>query len=184
VDAQSGKTALKLARELNAELAELIPTEPTSQPARVPISSRQALGDWPDLYDLLITDHELVVTSRELFVNRHFAQSVEQAFKYVNNLVKTRSGLTQDGADLMNRAFSPSSPLLKLSALTTQSQKDQQVGYMMMLAGAMTGIRNPRAHEHGHLDDPAAALELLGFANHLAQLIRGATRARRRRAKS
>jgi Protein of unknown function (Hypoth_ymh) len=47
---------------------------------------------------------------------------------------------------------------------------------MDIFAGAMTGIRNPRAHEHAYLDDPRTALELLALANHLARMARGATR--------
>lgn len=181
MDSHPGKTALELAKELSAELAEFGPTESSRRTKSLPAPGDAA--DAPALYDRLVNDPELVAATRDLFANRHYAQSVEQAFKYVNNLVKSRTGLAFDGADLMNRAFSVGAPSLKLSGLKTQSQKDQQIGYMLMLAGAMTGIRNPRAHEHSHLDDPGVALELLGFANHLARTVRAASRARKRRSK-
>jgi hypothetical protein len=47
----------------------------------------------------------------------------------------------------------------------------------------MTGIRNPRAHEHNYLDEPHAALELLALANHLFRLVMQATRTRGRKGK-
>jgi uncharacterized protein (TIGR02391 family) len=115
-------------------------------------------------YELLIDDEELRTTTQALFRDGHWAQSVEEGFKYVNNLVKHRSGLAADGADLMRRALSLKDPTLKLSDLKTQSQKDQQLGYMEILAGVMTGVRNPRAHEHRYLEDPRIALELLCLA--------------------
>lgn len=138
-----------------------------------------ALDDPLALYDRLITDGELRDTTRNLFRNGHNSLAVEEAFKCVNNLVKRKSGETADGQNLMNSTFSLGAPVLKLNALKTQSQRDQQLGYMQILAGCMTGIRNPRAHEHAYLDEPHVALELLGLANHLVRLIKGSKRSRR-----
>jgi uncharacterized protein (TIGR02391 family) len=147
---------------------------------RTPSPEPVPLEDPLAIFDRLVTERELRDTTRDLFRNGHFALAVEEAFKYVNNLVKARSGLATDGQSLMNSAFSPASPVLKLNPLTTQSQKDQQLGYMQILAGCMTGVRNPRAHEHRYLDEPHIALELLALANHLSRLVNAATRSRRR----
>lgn len=128
-----------------------------------------------DAYDLLIRDDELRSTTRRLFVDGHNAQAVEEACKCLNNVVKTLAGVeTSDGADLMRKAFSAKSPILKLNDLLTRSKQDQQRGYMELYAGMMTGVRNPRAHEHAYLDDPMTALELLIFANHLIRMARSA----------
>ena len=54
--------------------------------------------------------------------------------------------------------------------------KDEQRGYMDIFAGSMTGIRNPRAHEHDLADEPEVALELLVLANHLMRKLDAATR--------
>ena len=56
----------------------------------------------------------------------------------------------------MNRAFSLSNPVLELADLTTQSGRDEQKGYMRLSAGAMTGIRNPKAHANVFIDDNRA----------------------------
>src|SRR5439155_6114640 len=118
---------------------------------------------------------------RQVFLNGHYALAVEEGFKYLNNLVKRRAGLEADGAGLMSTAFSLNSPILRLSDLRTQSKRDQQLGYMQMLQSSMTGIRNPRAHEHEYLDEPRNAVELLALCNHLVRLVTNANRVRRRR---
>ena len=67
----------------------------------------------------------------------------------------------------MRSAFSANSPVLYLNAFRSQSERDEQQGYMDIFAGSMTGIRNPRAHDYQLADDPRIALELLVLANHL-----------------
>ena len=95
-----------------------------------------------------IADPDLLMVVERLFEDGHHARSVEEAFKFLNNLVKARSGLTSlDGSVLMKTALSAKCPTLKLNAGTTQSERDEQLGYMEIMAGSMTGIRNPRAHE-------------------------------------
>ncbi|WP_419923019.1 TIGR02391 family protein [Candidatus Poriferisodalis sp.] len=127
------------------------------------------------VYESIVVDDELRQTTRRLFLDGHYAQAVEEACKCVNNVVKNLANQGHlDGAKLMRHVFSLKDPVLKLNGLRTRSEKDQQQGYMDMFAGIMTGVRNPRAHEHAYLDDPATALELLGLANHLIRLVRTA----------
>ena len=83
----------------------------------------------------------------------HYADAVESAFKAINNAVKekVRSRLDRelDGQKLMQRAFAPDNPILLVEGnLDTQTNRDTQSGYMMMLAGAISAIRNPKAHEN------------------------------------
>ena len=121
-----------------------------------------------DRFDEAITDDALRSASRQLFSDRHYARSVEEAFKCMNIEVRSKSGLnTKDGADLMREAFSANNPILRLNEFKSLSEKDEQRGYMDIYAGSMTGIRNPRAHEYSLQDDPIAALEMLTLANHL-----------------
>jgi hypothetical protein len=68
-----------------------------------------------------------------------------------------------------------------LNAMRSTSERDEQTGYRFIFAGVMTGIRNPRAHEHQLRDDPDVALEMLVLANHLARMVTRSVRARRRR---
>jgi uncharacterized protein (TIGR02391 family) len=123
-------------------------------------------------FDQIVDDDELRRTCRKLYLDGHYALAVEEAYKCLNNVVKSLSELALDGVDLMKNAFSANKPVLALNALQTQSEKDQQRGYMEIFSGVITGIRNPRAHEHAYLDDPSTALELLGLANHLVRTAR------------
>jgi uncharacterized protein (TIGR02391 family) len=178
MDARPARRVLHVAARLARDLS-IYASPPTHTPGKPHSDGGGATS--LQTFDRVVLDPELRTTCRSLFANGHYAMSVEEAFKYVNNLVKHRTGLPADGADLMNRALSLGNPVLKLSDLKTVSQRDQQLGYMQMLAGAMTGIRNPRAHEHRYLDEPQAALELLSFANHLCRVLAGARRARGKR---
>jgi uncharacterized protein (TIGR02391 family) len=81
----------------------------------------------------------------------------------------------------MRSAFSANSPILSLNRLLSQSEKDEQRGYMDILAGCVTAIRNPRAHTVAQFDDAASALEMLGMANHLIGIARRAKVRRRKR---
>lgn len=103
---------------------------------------------------------KIVQISKSRFETNNFADSVEAALKEVNNIVKgivkQKTGQEYDGADLMNRAFSLNNPIIVLGDLSTQTGKDLQKGYMQIFAGAMTGIRNPKAHENIKIDSPRA----------------------------
>ena len=129
------------------------------------------------LYDRLVTNELLRAATRDRFRSRNFTDAVEAAFKCLANAVKERSGnYERDGADLMRHVFGAQSPLLKFSSLRSQSEKDEHNGYRDIFAGVMTGIRNPRAHEHAIKDNPAVALELLTMANHLMRKLDSATK--------
>ncbi len=140
------------------------------------IAPQEAASESRDRFEELVTDNQLQQTSGPLFRDRHFARAVEEAFKCLNNAVKDKSGLVdRDGSDLMRAAFSANSPVLKLSESDSISARDEQRGYMDIFAGSMTGIRNPRAHDHELVDEPDAALELLVLANHLMRKLNAAT---------
>ena len=127
------------------------------------------------LFDRLVQDKGLRQTSRQLFIHGHYALAVRQAVQYVNNRVKEESGVERkDGVDLMFHVFREQSPVLALNSLQTNSDIDEQRGYMHLFAGTMAAIRNPRTHEHDFEDDPEVALELLIQANHLMRMLESA----------
>jgi uncharacterized protein (TIGR02391 family) len=110
-----------------------------------------------------------------LYLDGHFSNAVEASVKALNGLVRLRSGLEFDGSTLMERAFNPSTPVLRFNDLLDQSDKDEQKGFMQMFSGAISGLRNPRAH--GFIqDDPERALEFIAFVSLLAKLLDEAKR--------
>ena len=90
--------------------------------------------------------------SKPRFMDGYYADAVESAFKEINTRVKriflNLTGEERDGADLMKKAFSPNAPHLTFEDITTQTGKSVQQGYMDIFAGAITAIRNPKAHEN------------------------------------
>ena len=129
------------------------------------------------LFERLVTNESLRQATCSRFRSRNFADAVEAAFKCLDNSVREKSGLSdKSGSDLMFTAFSEKNPVLKLNGLRSATDLNEQEGYKHLFAGAMKGVRNPRAHEHEIKDGPKAALELLAFANHLMSKLDGATR--------
>ena len=110
----------------------------------------------------------LLKVSKSRYETKHYADAVEAAFKEINKIikeiVKSQTGEEMDGAQLMNRAFSPKHPIITLEDLSTETGKNIQQGYMQIFAGTMIGIRNPNAHENMEMDC-FRAIHLLSLAS-------------------
>jgi uncharacterized protein (TIGR02391 family) len=161
--------------------------EPPAERERV---AKQCPGKPREALDCVGLHSAVADVARKLFLDGHRARAVEEAFKLFNNAVMDKAGRPKndkeeelDGASLMTRVFSVNNPILKLNPLRTKSHQSEQQGYMRLSEGAMTGVRNPRAHDHTLQDDPVQALHLLGFASYLMTKLDSATRVVRRRAR-
>lgn len=131
------KEVFKIAQSMNSELFNMGVTTLTSKE-----STNQ--------YDIIVTNKALRKKTEKLFKDGHHARAVEEAYKLIDNLVKNKAGLQSTdltGSKLMQNVFSQNKPLLKLNEGATASEQNEQTGYMQILSGCMTGIRNPRAHE-------------------------------------
>ncbi len=126
---------------------------------------------------------EIVLVSGRLFKDGHYPQAIFEAFKAVNNFVKQKSRLSLDGKPLMSKAFSQTDPVIRLNKGKTQSDKDEQEGFMFLFMGAIVGIRNPKGHENSVLNDPYRALEYLCLASLLLRRAEEGTVTRARRSK-
>jgi uncharacterized protein (TIGR02391 family) len=76
-----------------------------------------------------------------------------------------------DGSKLAEKALSLDNPILILSNLTTESGKNDQKGFIQILQGVYTGVRNPKAHSLASDLDRKKALQYLIFASLLARRI-------------
>lgn len=109
-----------------------------------------------------------------LYADGHFKNAVLDAVIALNNHVRAKSFVTDlDGVGLMEYVFGPKNPVLQFNALETTSDRDEQKGYMGMFSGAVSGLRNPRAHGLV-VDDPERALEFIAFVSLLTKLVDGA----------
>ncbi|MBI2930278.1 MAG: TIGR02391 family protein [Planctomycetes bacterium] len=134
-------------------------------------------SDVAAIYAKLVHHPRIRSVSEGLFRDRHYAQAIFEAYKALANLVKEKSGAGSDGRDLMAKVFSKDRPILKLTAMSTTSEKDEQEGFMLIYMGAMVGIRNPKAHDNVVQNDPIRTVQYLGFADLLAHRVEEASMA-------
>jgi uncharacterized protein (TIGR02391 family) len=127
--------------------------------------------------DSLELHPEIERAALQLFRDGHYANAVEDGCKALDGLVKLRSGkFDLSNVPLMQTVFSPNAPILKFNDQKNDSEKSEQQGMMFMFAGAMSALRNPRAH--GLVKDhPERAVEYLTFLSMLATALDRATRA-------
>lgn len=103
--------------------------------------------------------------SKKLFDDGHYASATFEAYKLIDKEVSKLAKVSESGVKLMMKAFSEQSPLIKLTDLSTTSEKDEQEGYKFIFSGSVMAIRNPRGHEYGVLDTPTECLDHLSLAS-------------------
>ena len=81
----------------------------------------------------------------ELLADNYF-HAVLEAVKSVAEKIRQRTGLTDDGSGLVDRAFSGSPPMLAINDLLTESEKSEQKGFANLLKGTFGMFRNTTAH--------------------------------------
>lgn len=103
--------------------------------------------------------------SKQLFLDGYYHQAIEASCKAITQYIRDESKLVIDGVDLINTTFSPKKPILAFSDLSTETLENEQKGFMEMLRGFITGVRNPLAHNPAKPEDPQKAFEYLVMAS-------------------
>jgi uncharacterized protein (TIGR02391 family) len=88
----------------------------------------------------------LIYCHPELLRENYF-HAILEATKSVADKIRARTGLTLDGAALVDTAFRLNQPLLALNSLRTDSEQSEQKGFANMLKGVFGMFRNPTAHD-------------------------------------
>ncbi|ETX04591.1 MAG: hypothetical protein ETSY2_27960 [Candidatus Entotheonella gemina] len=114
---------------------------------------------------------DIAKVSQQLFDDGHYAQATFEAYKFIDKKVQILSKSSESGVKLMMKAFSEKNPQVQLTALKTQSEKDEQEGYKFMFSGSIMAIRNPRGHEPGMKETPTECLDHLSLASMLLRRI-------------
>ncbi len=81
----------------------------------------------------------------ELLQENYFHSVLESA-KSMAQKIRDRTGLTSDGAQLVDEAFSVKSPRLALNTLRTETEKMDQKGFVNLMKGIFGTFRNVPAH--------------------------------------
>ncbi len=85
----------------------------------------------------------------EIIANNYF-HAVFEAMKSITSRVRQLSGLTTDGAALVDAAFGfgqSDMPRVAINALRTETEKGEQRGFAGLLKGLYGTVRNPLSHE-------------------------------------
>ena len=95
-----------------------------------------------NIFGRMVVEPEIEEVSRDLFVSGHYSLAVQDAYKAVEKYIKNKGDVPHlGGTNLMDIVFSPKSPKLYWTGRSMQSEKDEQIGYHRLYAGAMLGIR-------------------------------------------
>lgn len=98
------------------------------------------------LYDLHV--HPLVLQCcREELLQENYFHSVFESAKSLTDRIANETGLSLDGALLIECAFSLDKPAVVMNKLQTSSEKNQHRGLKEMLLGINYSVRNVTAHE-------------------------------------
>lgn len=111
-------------------------------------------GDgYMDYSDIIYISEELGNSLSRTQVSAGDANAAEDAFVEINDRVKKlfmkvnpTASKIPDGHTAMNMVFSDNAPLVEFCDRSTETGSNIQKGYMQMLAGAMSALRNPKAH--------------------------------------
>lgn len=89
---------------------------------------------------------EILRYCRAELVDENYFHAVLEAIKGVAERIRNLSGLTTDGAELVNSAFSVKTPILALNSLKNETEISEQKGFGNILVGLFGAVRNPTAH--------------------------------------
>jgi uncharacterized protein (TIGR02391 family) len=81
----------------------------------------------------------------ELLADNYF-YAVLEATKSIAEKICKRTGLTGDGAELVDHALAGSPPMLAINPLATPNEVSEQKGFANLLRGIFGMFRNPTAH--------------------------------------
>lgn len=81
----------------------------------------------------------------ELVVDNYF-HAVFEATKSIADRIREITGISTDGAKLIDKAFNINLPILAINSLRTETELSEQKGFAMLLKGIFGTFRNVTAH--------------------------------------
>lgn len=99
-----------------------------------------------------------------------YKNAILDSIQFIGDIIRDKSGLDNDGNQLIGKAFGGTNPKIRLNKLKTESEKNIQKGVESILRGIYSAYRNPRSHSKIN-DSEQDAFEIIIFINHLLKLI-------------
>lgn len=135
--------ALAFCGLLVTEAGKVIPAATVST---LPEAARRARDLRSDL-ELRRVHPDVLVFCRAELLGEDYFHAVQEAVKSVAVKIRAKTGLTDDGAALVDRALAGQLPMLAVNPLVTATDKSVQSGFASLVRGAFSMFRNPTAHE-------------------------------------
>jgi uncharacterized protein (TIGR02391 family) len=117
---------------------------------------------------------QIVKVSKKLFIECNYSESAENAFKEIASRIrKIYTKIRPDekvptsDSSLMTTTFSNNTPIIEFCDRSNTTGTNIQLGFMNMLAGAMSALRNPDAHSNDNLITEDDCIRRLMFASML-----------------
>lgn len=110
--------------------------------------------------------------SAEIISDNYF-HAVLEACKGIASVIRLRTDLIYDGAELIDAAFGGSAPRLHINRFVTKTETDEQKGFVNLAKGLFGTFRNPVAHAAKIEWDmtEADALDLFSLASYVLRRI-------------
>ncbi|MBJ2174184.1 TIGR02391 family protein [Aureibaculum sp. A20] len=99
-----------------------------------------------------------------------YKTAILDSIQFIGDIIREKSGLDNDGNQLIGGALGGTNPKIRLNKLKTESEKNIQKGIESILRGIYSAYRNPRSHSKIN-DSEQDAFEIIIFINHLIKLI-------------
>jgi uncharacterized protein (TIGR02391 family) len=115
---------------------------------------------------------------REELLQDNYFHAVFEATKSVADKIREKTGLTSDGAQLVDQAFGLKAPLLAFNTLQTEPEQSEHKGLMNLMKGLFGTFRNTTAHapKIKWVIDEQDALDMLSLASLLHRRLDKAVR--------
>jgi uncharacterized protein (TIGR02391 family) len=113
---------------------------------------------------------ELWTAISDTYEAGNYTHAIRDAFQYMTEIIREKSGLDGDGEQLVGKAFGGESPKLRINKLQTVTERDIQQGLLHILIGMYKGIRNPRSHDQIE-DTKKSADAIIYFIDYLLGVI-------------
>jgi uncharacterized protein (TIGR02391 family) len=89
---------------------------------------------------------DVIAFCREELLADNYFHAVLEATKSIADKIRTRTGLTDDGGSLVDKALGGDIPMLAINPLKAESEKSEQKGFANLVKGIFGMFRNPTAH--------------------------------------
>jgi uncharacterized protein (TIGR02391 family) len=81
----------------------------------------------------------------ELLAENYF-HTIFEATKSIADTIRNRTGLTEDGSELIDKAFSIKNPLITINDLSSETKESEHKGFANLIKGIFGMFRNTTAH--------------------------------------